>query len=76
MAFLVAILGTFFLAKFCNLTNLMVLILNMTIVFFQILARNTQYKICIVPSLGVLFFREILQLDKFEGVDFKYDNRF
>ena len=30
-----------------------------------------------VPNLGVfIFFCEVLQLDKFEGADFKYDNSF
>ena len=29
-----------------------------------------------VSNLGILFFRQILQIDKFEGVDFKYDKNY
>ena len=27
-----------------------------------------------VPNLGIFFFHKFLQLEKFEGADFKYDN--
>ena len=29
-----------------------------------------------VPNLGILFFHKILQIDKYEGADFKYDNNY
>ena len=29
-----------------------------------------------VTNFGILFFREIFQIDKFEGADFKYENSF
>ena len=29
-----------------------------------------------VSNLPILFFRKILQIDKFEGADFKYDNNY
>ena len=55
--------------------------------FFKILAqkylheaflvKNTQVKHVLSPKVRYfLFFRQILQLDKFEGADFKYDNSF
>ena len=29
-----------------------------------------------ISNLGILFFCQILQIDKFEGVDFKYDKNY
>ena len=43
--------------------------------FFQILFQKYPNKAILVPNLGI-FFRKILQLDKFEVADFEYDNRF
>ena len=50
------------------------LISNMKIIFFQILSQKYPNKPFLVPNLG--FFCEILQLDKFEDADFKYENSF
>ena len=43
---------------------------------FKILAQNYTNKAFLVTNLGIFVFRKILQLDKFEGADFKYDNTF
>ena len=56
------------------LTNLRLLISNMTIVFLKSLPKNTQIRHFWSQIQVFLFFRKILQLDKFEGADFKYDN--
>ena len=42
----------------------------------QISVQKYPNKVNLVPNLGILFFREILQLDKFEGTGFKCDNSF
>ena len=47
----------------------------MTIVF-KILAQKYPNKAFLIPNLGILFFREILQIHKLEGADSKYDNSF
>ena len=74
--FLFANLGIFcFFAKFCNQTNLRVLISKMTIIFFIILACGYPNEAFSVANLGIFtFFHESLQLDKSKGADFKYDN--
>ena len=74
--FLVANLGTFcFFAKFCNQTNLRVLISKTTIIFFIILACGYPNEAFSVANLGIFtLFHEVLQLDKSKGADFKYDN--
>ena len=41
--------------------------------FFQILAQKYPSKAFLVPNLET-FFGEILQLDKFEGAEFKYED--
>ena len=52
---------------------------------FRILAQNTKMrhfgrrypnKAFLVQNLGIFVFCKILQLDRFEGADFKYDNSF
>ena len=43
---------------------------------FKILAQNYANKAFLVTNVGIFVFRKILQLDKFEGADFKYDNTF
>ena len=55
--------------KFCSQTISRMLISIITIVFFKFYPKNTQIQ-------TFLFFCEILQLDKFEHVHFKYDNSF
>ena len=52
----------------------MVLISNVAIVFFLILAQKYPNKVFLVPNLAIFIFHEILQLEKFEGADFKYVN--
>ena len=38
-------------------------------------SENTQIRLLFIPNLGFfVFFGKMLQLDKFEGADFKYDN--
>ena len=50
------------------------LISNLIKVFLKILAQKYPNKAFLVPNLGICPFRKILQLDKFEAADFKYDN--
>ena len=47
-------------------------------IFFKILSQKYTNKAFWVPNLSYTFFfsHEILQLDKFEGADFKYNNTF
>ena len=73
-----------FSVKFCKQTNLRVLISNITMVFLKFLPKNTQIRHFLVKNTQIrhfwsqiqafLYFCEILQSDKFEGADFKYDN--
>ena len=44
--------------------------------FLQILAQKYPNKALLVPNLSNFIFHEILQVDKFEGADFKCDNSF
>ena len=56
--------------------NSRVRIRNMTIIF-KILAENAQIRHFWSQIETVwIFFRKILQMDKFESADFKYDNSF
>ena len=72
----------FFFEKFWSYTNSRVMISNMTIAFFKILAQKCPSNVFFVPNLDIFvclfvcFCGEILQLDKFEDADFKYDNSF
>ena len=72
----------FFFEKFWSQTNSRVMISNMTIAFFKILAQKCPSNVFFVPNLDIFvclfvcFCGEILQLDKFEDADFKYDNSF
>ena len=66
--------------KFCNYTNSLVLISNMTIVFYKydnsfskLQSKNTQIRHFWFQFLAFSFLHETLQLGKFEGTDFKYD---
>ena len=70
--FLSQIQSSFFSAKFCYQTKLRVLISIMT-QLFKILAEKYPNKAFWCQIQTFLFFRTILQLDKFEGADFKYD---
>ena len=65
----------FFFEKFCNLTNLRMLISNMAITFLKFQVKNRQVRYFFSQVKAVLFL-EICRLDKFEGADFKYDNNF
>ena len=42
--------------------------------FFNTLAQKFPTKAFLVTNLGIFVFRKILQSDKFEDADFKYDN--
>ena len=44
--------------------------------FLKILAQKSQIRHFWSQIFTLLFFRKILQIDKFEGADFKYDKRF
>ena len=66
---------SFFFEKFCNLTNLRMLISNMAITFLKFQLKNRQVRYFFSQVKAVLFL-EICRLDKFEGADFKYDNNF
>ena len=70
--FLSQIQSPFFSTKFCYQTKLRVLISIMT-QLFKILAEKYPNKAFWCQIQTFLFFRTILQLDKFEGADFKYD---
>ena len=59
----------YFCTKLCYKTNSRTLISDMTI--FQ--PKNTQIRNFWSQLQAFLFFHEILQLDKFEGADFKYN---
>ena len=73
-----------FFAKFFNLTNSKLLISNMTKVFFKILVQKYQNRVFLFKNTQIRpfwfqfqtfsLFHDILQLDKFEGADFKYGN--
>ena len=41
---------------------------------FQIKVLKYPNKAFLLPNLDIFIFHEILQLDKFEGADFKYDS--
>ena len=59
-----------FSTKFWNQTNLRVLISNMT----KFYPKNIQIRLFWSQIQALLSFAKVLQLDKFEGPDFKYDN--
>ena len=48
----------------------------MTIAFLKFQPKDTQIGIFGPKFRHFYFFHKILQLDKFKGVDFKYDNSF
>ena len=58
------------------MTNLRVLISNVTVIFLKFQPKNTQIRHFWSQIQTFSFFPEILQFDKFKGADFKYDNRF
>ena len=45
-------------------------------IFFRILVLKYPNKAILFPNLGIFVFSQNLELDKFEGADFKYDNSF
>ena len=63
-----------FFTKLCKQTNSRVLISNMTIFFFKVQARNNQIRHFWSKIYTFSLFHKILQLDKLQGADFKYDN--
>ena len=65
-----------FFVNFRKQTKLRVLISNMTIVFLKFLPKNTQGRHFLSQIQAFSLFQDILQLDKFEGADFKFDNIF
>ena len=73
------ILDFYFCSKLCILTNLRVLISNITTVF-QIYRSKYSNKAFLIPFVVVAVIVVVLldswYLDKFEGVDFKYDISF
>ena len=58
--------------KLCSKTNSRTLISNMTITF----SNSSQKYASLVPNLRIFILHQTLQSDKFEGIDFKYDNGF
>ena len=64
----------YFLAKFSIYTNSMVLISNMTILFTNPSPKLQKSGIFVPKFRHFCFFSEILQIDKFERADLKYDN--
>ena len=64
-----------FCTKLCYKTNQRALITEMRI-DSQSCSPKHPNKAFLVPNLKVLIFCLKLQLDKLEGVDYKYDNRF
>ena len=74
-AFLVRNLGILvFWSNFANRQNWGGLISNMTTIFFKFSPNNTQITHFWVQIYAFLFFCQIFQVDKFKGIDFKYDN--
>ena len=63
-----------FFVKFCKYTNLRVLISNMTVVFKKFYNKSIQIIHFLSQIRSLLFLCKILELDKFQGADFKYDN--
>ena len=63
-----------FSPKFCNQANLRVLISNMTILYLNSSPRNTQIRHFWSRIQAFWLFSEYLQIDRFEGTYFKYDN--
>ena len=66
----------YFCTKLCYKTNSRVLIANMAIFFFKFQLKNTQIRHFWSQILAFLFSHEVLQLDRFEGADFKFCNSF
>ena len=58
--------------KLCSKTNSRTLISNMIIIF----SNSSQKYPSLVPNLRIFILHQTLQSDKFEGIDFKYDNGF
>ena len=44
--------------------------------YFQLPVPKYQNQVFLVPNLGIFILHQTLHLNKFEGVDFKYDNGF
>ena len=65
----------YFCTKLCNNAHSRALISNTTMVF-QNCCPKQLIKASLVPKLKIFIFYQTLQLDKFEGFDFKYDNGF
>ena len=65
-----------FFTKFYYYTNSKVLISNTTNSFLKFQPKNTQITHFWSQIQAFSLFHDILQLDKFKGADFKYDNNF
>ena len=75
----------YFYTEFCNKDNSRTLISSMSILFsnfspkilkFDVFGQRHQNKAFSALNLEILFLRKILQLDKFEGANFRYENSF
>ena len=42
--------------------------------FCQVFVQKYPNQACLIPNLRIFILHQTLQLDKFDGVDFKYDN--
>ena len=61
----------YFFRKILQINKLEVADLKYDNNFLKILARKCPNKAFLVPSLGILILLRLLQIDKFEGADFK-----
>ena len=66
----------YFCTKLCNKANSRRLVSNMTIAFSNSSLNICRLGVFLVPNLRIFILHQTLQLDKFEGVDFKYDHYF
>ena len=66
----------YFCTKLCNKANSRRLVSNMTIAFSNSSLNTYKLGVFLIPNLRIFILHQTLQLDKFEGVDFKYDHYF
>ena len=66
----------YFFIKLCDKANSRTLISNMTISFSNCSPKNTQIWHFWYPTEKLLLLRKTVQVDKFEGANFKYHNLF
>ena len=66
----------YFWSQLCNKTNSKALISNKTIVFSNFYSKIPKIRCFWSQNWGFLCLHGTLQLDKFQGADFKYENSF